>query len=135
MHFQTELEQVPYLLFHELISAHFKLVLCDYSLVLDLNFGVILKPKKVVEACQIASRIHRPTALIGNLANFQTIPWKCHQILNLQSCYLTGHDSTRKCMEALNEVNQSELDCRVWFKGSPYFFPNFTLKLCITTQI
>ena len=74
MHFQTELEQVPYLLFHELILAHFKLVLCDYSLVLDLNFGVILKPKKVVEACQIASRIQRPTALIENLANFQTIP-------------------------------------------------------------
>lgn len=66
MHFQTELEQVPYLLFHELILAHFKLVLCDYSLVLDLNFGVILKPKKVVEACQIAS--------LENLANFQTIP-------------------------------------------------------------
>lgn len=41
MHFQTELEQVPYLLFHELIVAHFKLVLCDYSLVLDLNFGAI----------------------------------------------------------------------------------------------
>lgn len=68
MHFQTELEQVPYLLFHELIlSLYFVITVWYY-----LNFGAILKPKKVVEACQIASRIHRPTALIENLANFQT---------------------------------------------------------------